>query len=83
MEEEQGARNGKPQGIKSSGNKQHFFTIDFNFGLAAATFKQAICVREQAQCQLTFCFELQSTSESTKGHKSCALQMVLRSKVQI
>ena len=30
-------------------------------------------------CQLTVCFEFQSRSETTKGHKECALQMVFRS----
>ena len=41
--------------------------------------QQAISAREWALRQLTLCYEFQSTSESTKGHKSCALQMVLRS----
>ena len=44
---------------------------------------QAISARERALCQLTLCFELQSIRKSMKGHKSCALPMVLRSKVQI
>ena len=41
--------------------------------------KQAICVREWALCQLSLCFELQSTSESRKEYKSCMLQMLFRS----
>ena len=44
---------------------------------------QAISACEQALCRLTLCFEFQSTSQSTKGHKSCALQMGLRNNVQI
>ena len=39
--------------------------------------KQTVTVN--GLCQLILCFDLQSTSESTKGHKSCALQMVLGS----
>ena len=45
--------------------------------------KQAISTCEWALCRLTLWFELESTNESVKGHKSCALQMVLRSNVQI
>ena len=41
---------------------------------------QAISTREWALCQLMVCFEFQSRSER-KGDKSCALQMVFRSKV--
>ena len=41
--------------------------------------KQAISARERALCQLTVCFEFQIRSERRKGHKSCALQMILRS----
>ena len=37
--------------------------------------KQAISTREQ----LTLCLEFQSTSDSRKGYKSCALQMVFSS----
>ena len=44
--------------------------------------KQAISAREQALCQLTVCFEFQSRNERRKGHKSYALQMAFRSKVQ-
>ena len=43
--------------------------------------EQAIRACEWALCQLTVCSEIQSRSERRKGHKSCALQMVLRSKV--
>ena len=43
------------------------------------TTKQAISAREQALCQLTVYFEFQIRSERRKGHKSCALQMILRS----
>ena len=39
-------------------------------------YKQAISACERALCLLTLCFELQS--ESRKGHKNCALQMVVR-----
>ena len=42
-------------------------------------FEQAISAREQALCQLTVCFEFQSSRERRKGHKNCALQMVFRS----
>ena len=45
--------------------------------------KQAISAHERALCQLTVCFEFQSRSETRKGHKSYALQMAFRSKVQI
>ena len=44
--------------------------------------KQAISARKWALCQLTVCFEFQSRSERRQGHKSFALQLVLRSKVQ-
>ena len=40
-------------------------------------YKQAISACERALCLLTLCFDLQS--ESRKGHKSCALQMVFGS----
>ena len=40
--------------------------------------KQAISARERALCQLTVCFEFQSRSDRRKGHKSCALQMVMQ-----
>ena len=43
--------------------------------------QQAISARERALCQLTVGFEFQSRRERRKGHKSCALQMVFRSKV--
>ena len=43
--------------------------------------KQAISTREQALCQLPVCFEFQIRSERRKGYKSCALQMIHRSKV--
>ena len=43
---------------------------------------QAISARELDLCQLTVCFGFQSRGERQKGHKSCALQLVLRSKVQ-
>ena len=45
-------------------------------------FEQAISACERALCQLTVCFEFQSRSESRKGHKGYALQMVFRRKVQ-
>ena len=44
--------------------------------------KQAISASEQALCQLTVCFEFQRRSDRRKGHKSYALEMVLRSKVR-
>ena len=47
-----------------------------------ALIQQTISACERALCQLTVCFEFQSRSQRRKGHKSCALQLVLRSKVQ-
>ena len=44
-----------------------------------ANLKQSMIALERALCQLTVCFEFQSRSESSRGHKSCALQMVFRS----
>ena len=44
--------------------------------------KQAINACEQALCQLTVYFQFQGRSERRKGHKSYALQMEFRSKVQ-
>ena len=35
---------------------------------------------ENGLCELTVCFEFQSRSDRRKGHKSCALEMVFRSK---
>ena len=43
--------------------------------------KQAISAHEQALCQLTVCFEVQSRSDRREGQKSCSLEMVFRSKV--
>ena len=43
--------------------------------------KQAISARVRVLCQLTVCFEFQIRSKRRNGHKSCALQMILRSKV--
>ena len=40
---------------------------------------QAISAGEQALCQLTVCFEFQSSRERRKGHKRCDWQMVFRS----
>ena len=51
-------------------------------GLLAIFYKQATSAPEWALCQLTVCFEFQSRSESRKGNKSCALQMVFRTKLQ-
>ena len=58
----------------------HFLMESF---AADQQIKQAISAPERTLCQLTLFLELQTTSESTKGHKSCALQMVLGSNVQI
>ena len=35
----------------------------------------------RALCQLTVCFEFQIRRRRRKGHRSCVLQMVFRSKV--
>ena len=34
---------------------------------------------EGALCQLTVCFEIQSTSKSRKGHNGCTLQILFTS----
>ena len=47
--------------------------------LMSAMIKQAISAHEWALCQLTVCFKFQSRSDRRKGHKSCALEMVLLS----
>ena len=51
--------------------------------LLARQEEQAISAREWALCQLTLCFELQSTSESGKGHKNCAPNLTWKRKSKV
>ena len=56
-------------------------TLVIHSTMAPLYTKQAISASEQALCQLTVCFDFQSGSDRRKGHKSYAMEMVLRRKV--
>ena len=60
-----------------------FFCENKNQNIKKILFvKQAISARERALYQLTVCFEFEIRSDRRKGHKSCALEMVLRRKLR-